>query len=66
MVVIEAASASLVKLPVPSIIADTLVGWYGFVMSMIWTPLSEVDATKAYVDESMVVVVIEVAPRNVV
>ena len=40
--------------------ADAAIGLYGSVMSMIWTtPLSDRDATRAYVDESIFTVAIE-------
>ena len=40
----------------PTLMVDAGAGLYGSVMSIIWTPLSQTDATRAYVDELIVTV----------
>ena len=54
MVVTLVASSSLSKMLVPSLrpsnTADTAVGVAGFVISIIWTALSTLAVTRAYMD----------------
>ena len=50
--------------PSPLVIADAGIGLYGSVMSMIWTPLSQMDATSAKVDGPIVTVVTDIEPSS--
>ena len=50
-----------------SVSSDTVavaIGLVGSVTSIIWTPLSRFEPTRAYVEESMVTVVMALAPSS--
>ena len=64
VVVMPTTLLSSVKPFWPSVTAAVAVGFLGSVILIIWTPLSAFEATRAYVEGPMVVVVISRAPLS--
>ena len=63
-VVIPDAPASSSNPPILSLTDETAAGLEGFVMSIIWTPSSAYDATRAYVEAPIVTAAIPHAPAS--